>query len=78
MVEAHLIHKDASRGDVKQSGDVPLDSDGDVAEPDRAVTRVEERPGHDPDGVREVDDPCVVVGAFAGAGSDLEHDRDGS
>ena len=78
MVEAYLTSEDASRGDLKQSGDVPLDPDSDIAQPDRAVPRVEERPGHDPDRVREVDDPRVVLRSFAGAGSDLEHDRDGS
>ena len=37
-----------------------LEPDRDVAEPDRAVARIEERPRDDPDGVREVDDPGAV------------------
>ena len=53
----------------------PLVADRDVAETDGAVAVVEQRPGDDPDRIREVDDPGAVGSALAHAVGDLEHDR---
>ena len=43
--------------DLKQTREQALEGDGDVAEADRAVPGVEQRPRHDPDRVGEIDDP---------------------
>ena len=75
MVEPDVVDEDALRRDSEQPGDLALDADRDVAEPDRAVPGVEERTGDDPDWVREVDDPGVRCGEGADALGDLEHDR---
>ena len=61
--------------DTKPAGEQPLEADCDVAEPDGAVTMVEERAGHDADRVREVDDPRVVRAQPPHAVCDVKDDR---
>ena len=70
-----LVDRDTRRLDLEHRGDSPLEADRDVAEPDRAMTLVEQRPGDDADRVREVDDPRVRSRELAHALGDLEHDR---
>ena len=77
MVEADVVDEDAFRGDADEARDLALRGDRDVAEPDRTVSRVEQRAGDDPDGVREVDDPRVRRCERAHALGDLEHDGHG-
>ena len=52
-----------------------LEPDGHVAQPDRPVPRLQQRPGHDADRVGEVDDPCVR-GRLPHLLGDVEHDGD--
>ena len=59
-------------------GERALEADRDVAQPDRAVTGVQQRPGHDADRVGEVDDPRVGRGQPAYPVGDVEHDRHGA
>ena len=73
MVDEHALGRDP-----EEPGDLALHPDRDVAEPDRAVPLVEQRARHDPDGVREVDDPGVRRGEGANALGDLQHDRHGA
>jgi hypothetical protein len=76
VVEADLVDHDAAGLDAEQRREPALERDRDVAEPDRAVARVEQRPGDDPDRVGEVDDPHVGARQLADSVGDLEHDRD--
>ena len=76
MVEPDLVDDDARRLDSEPRRELPLEPDRDVAEADRAMALVEQRPRDDPDRVREVDDPGV--GRLAHALGDLEHDRHGA
>src|SRR5947209_11248805 len=55
------------------SGDSALELDGDVAQPDRLVPGIEERPGNDADRVREVDDPSAVGSELTGTLRHLQH-----
>ena len=59
VIEADLLDEHPLGRHAQVSSDLALEVDRDVAQPDRAVSRVEKCPGHDPDGVREVDDPRV-------------------
>src|SRR5205823_6985257 len=54
--------------------DRPLEADGDVAEADRTVPRVEQRARDDADRIREVDDPGSRRRALGDALGELEHD----
>ncbi len=74
VVEADLVDNHALGLDVEQPSDHPLSRDRDVAEADGTVPVVEQRPRHDPDRIREVDDPGAVRRALAHAVGDLEHD----
>lgn len=58
MVQVHI-----GGGDPEQCGELPLEADRHVAQSDGLVTGLEQRARHDPDRVREVDDPGVRVGA---------------
>ena len=79
VVQADLVDRDPpGRLDAEQPREHPLEADRDVAQADRAVARVEQRAGDDPDGVREVDDPRAGRSQLAGALGDVEHDRDGA
>src|SRR5205085_2243382 len=57
VVEADVVDEHAAGLDAEQPGEVALEPDRDVAEPDGAVARVEQGARDDPDRVREVDDP---------------------
>ena len=76
VVEADLIDLDVLRGDAEQRRQATLEPDRDVAETDRAMTRVEHGPRDDPDRVREVDDPRAGGRALAHSLGDVEYDRD--
>ena len=62
------------RLDAEHAGGRALEPDRDVAEPDGAVARIEQRPRDDPDRVREVDDPGAVGRELARPVGDREHD----
>src|SRR5262249_32400819 len=76
VVESDLVDEDFLRRDAEQSREGALEADRHVAETYCAVAGVEERPGHDPDRIREVDDPCAVARVGPHALGDLQHDRD--
>jgi len=59
VVEADLVDEHALGLHPEQAREAALERDRDVAQPDRAMARVEERPRDDPDRVREVHDPRV-------------------
>ncbi len=77
MVEPDLVDSHARRRDAELGRDRALEGDRNVAQPDRAMAGVEQRPGHDPDGVGEVDDPCAVGGELTRTFGDLQHGRHG-
>ena len=58
-----MVDDDPLRRDAEQARELPLEADRDVAEPDGTMARVEQRARHDPDRIREVDDPGAVGGA---------------
>ena len=76
MVEADLVDDYPPGLDPEQTREQALEGDGDVAEADRAVPGVEQRPRHDPDRVGEIDDPCARSRPLRDPLGDLEHDRD--
>ena len=78
VVEADVVDQHPLGRDPEQPRDLALDADRDVAEADRAMARVEQRPGDDPHGVREVDDPCVRPRELPDAIGDPEDDRHGA
>ncbi len=75
VVEAHVVQVDVGRRQVQQGRELPLEADGDVAQPDGLVPGLQEGPGDDPDRVGEVDDPGVRVGPPDPLG-DVEDHRD--
>lgn len=72
-----MVEVDLGRGDVQERGELPLEADGHVAQADGLVSGLEQRAGDDADGVGEVDDPGVRVGAADPFG-DVQDDRDGA
>ena len=72
VVELHLVGRDP-----EPVGEATLEADGDVAQPDRAVTLLQQRPGDDADRVGEVDDPRVGCRRADPLG-DVEDDRHGA
>ena len=78
VVEPDLVDEDPLRLDAVDPGEPSLEADSDIAEPDRAMAGVEERPRHDPDRIGEVDDPGAVGGPLTHGLGDLEHHRDSS
>ena len=75
MVEPDLVDENTLRLDAEEPRELPLEPDRDVAQTDRAMTGVQQRPGDDADRVREVDDPRAVRGPLARAFGDFEHYR---
>ena len=75
MIQPDLIDLHAARLDAEHPREAPLPADRDVAETDRLVPVIEQRPGDDSDRIREVDDPGAVGSAFPHAVGDPEHDR---
>ena len=78
MVQPDVVDEHALRLDLQEPRNLALHADRDVAEADRAVPRVEERAGHDPDRVRKVHDPGVRLREGLHLLRDLEHDRHGA
>ena len=78
MIQPDLIDLDAARVDAEHPREAPLEADRDVAETDRLVPVIEQRPCDDADRIREVDDPGVVRRTFSHAVGDPEHDRNGA
>ena len=79
VVQPDVVDERRARASMPRSRAIlALERDRDVAETDRAVPRVEQGAGDDPDRVREVDDPSVRRGEGANAVGDLEHDRHGA
>ena len=78
MVQADLVDEDPVGLDAEEARARALETDRDVAEPDRAVAGAEQAARDDADRVREVDDPGVVGRELADAGGDVEHDGDGA
>ena len=76
VVEPDLVDSDALGRDTEQRRQRALEADCDVAEPDRAVPRVEQCARHDPDRVREVDDQRARRRQRAHARGDVEHHGD--
>ncbi len=70
-----MVQVDVGRGQVQQRRELPLEADGDVAQPDRLVPGLQQGAGDDPDRVREVDDPGVRAGPPDPLG-DVQHHRD--
>ena len=62
--------------DAEVLGEVALDVDRHVAQADRPMPAIDEGLGHDPDRVREIDDPGTRRRAPAGQFGELEHERD--
>src|SRR5215211_730282 len=54
-----MVELDAFGRHTEARSEPPLEADRNVAQPDRSVTLVEKRLGHDPDRVREVDEPMT-------------------
>lgn len=71
-----MVEVDLGRGHAEEPGELPLEADGDVAQADGLVPGLEQRARDDADGVGEVDDPGVRVGAPDPLG-DVEDHRDG-
>ena len=78
VVQADVVEHHPGGIDAEQGGEVPLEPDRHVAQPDRPVARVEQCPGDDPDRVGEIDDPCGVQGTLARSFSNVEHYRNGT
>lgn len=71
-----MVQVDLAGRHVEQRGELPLEADRDVAQPDGLVPGLEQRPGDDADRVGEVDDPGVWGGPAYPFG-DVEHHRHG-
>ena len=78
VIQPDVVQGDLVGRDAEQPGEVALEADGHVAQPDRPVPGVEQRPGDDADRVGEVDDPRVGRGPLPGAFGDVQHDRHGA
>lgn len=70
-----MVEVDVGGRDAEQRGELPLEADRHVAQPDRLVPGLQQGAGDDPDRVGEVDDPGVRVGAADPFG-DVEDHRD--
>jgi hypothetical protein len=73
MAQAH-----PRRIDDQPAREDPLQPDRHVAQADRAVPRVEQRPGDDPDGVGEVDEPGAARRPRPRALGDVKHHGHGT
>ena len=72
VVQTDVFQSEGVGSHVEQAREVPLQTDGDVAQPDRPVARLQQGAGDDADRVGEVDDPCVGVGRAHAVG-DVQH-----
>src|SRR5262245_5203669 len=57
VVEPDMVQTYSARLDAEQAGEGPLEPDCNIAQPDCALPRVQERPGHNADRIRKVDQP---------------------
>ena len=78
VVEADVVQPDPVRGHVEPPGERALEPDRHVAQAQRAVARVQQGLGHDPHGVREVQDPAAWRASPLGLVRDLEDQWDGA
>ncbi len=78
VVEADVVERHVGRVDAEPPGEQPLEADRDVAQPDGAVTVVEQGPGDDPDGIGEVDDPGVRCRPPRHRAGEVERHGDGA
>ena len=78
VVQPDMVEQDLGGLDAEQGGEVPLEPDGHVAQPECPVARVEQCPGDDPDRVGEIDDPGGAQGPLACSFSNVEHYRNGT
>src|SRR5579863_8779349 len=78
VVEPDVVERHGLRLDAEQRGEVALQPDRHIAQPDRAVPRVEQRPGDDADRVGEVDQPRAGRRPPPGELGDLKHERHGA
>src|SRR4051812_1015010 len=76
VVETDVVKGDRLGPHAEQSGEESFEADGDVAQPDGAVLRLQQRAGEDADRVGEVDDPRAGCGAPTYLLGDLEYDGD--
>ncbi|MGX1252727.1 hypothetical protein RKD48_005238 [Streptomyces ambofaciens] len=74
MVEADVVQVDVGGRHPEQRGELALEADRHVAQPDRPVPGLEQGAGDDADRVGEVDDPRVRVGPAHPLG-DVQHHR---
>ena len=78
VIEPGMTELHGLRGHVQPLGEQALETDGDIAEPDRTVAVVEQRARDDAHRVGEIDDPRVVRSELPNAIGDVEHHRDGA
>ena len=78
VVEADLVKLNPIRRLAQPLGHLTLDVDRHVAQPDGAVPGVQQRLGHHPHRIREVDDPRVRSRAATRQLGQLQDDRDGA
>ena len=78
VVQPHVVERHRLGRDAEQRGEVALEADRHVAQPDRAVPGVEQRPGDHADRVGEVDQPRARRGPPPRQLGDLEHEGNGA
>ena len=74
MVEPDVLELHALRLDTESCRDPALERDGNIAQAQGPMAVVDQCLGHDPDRVREVDDPSVLGGPTRGQLRELEDD----
>jgi hypothetical protein len=72
VVQSGVAELNLRRVDTEPAGEQSLETDRDVAQPERSMTSVEQSSGHDADWVCEINDPCVGR-APLNFGSDVQH-----
>jgi hypothetical protein len=77
MVQSDVVQLDLVGRHAEAGGKPTLEPDRNVAQAQRAVALVEERPGDDAHRVGEIDDPGVALRAFRNDFGDIQHDRHG-
>ena len=78
VVEPDVPDLDALGVDAHPLGDRALEGDRHVAQPDGSISAINERLGHDPDRVGEVDDPGIRRAAAGRDVGQVEDDRYGA
>ncbi len=75
VVESDVLQLDLLRRNAEARGEPSLEPDRHVAQPDRAMSVVEEGLAHDPDGIGEIDDPVAGRRSLGRALRDVEDHR---